>query len=190
MCGRILPPFPGSHSRFSLASQFPGADDSSLTSTGTAIAAAAAGVGMIKEGMKSLWGSYLKPSSSGLPLSSNSSSSQSKSDDGTSSSSTPKKRMSSMSCVLPESYYNPNSPAGKARQLERYLNYLLEHPALSTSFPLNTILRVSWKCFKVCESILVVCTKDVFIICYFCLFHFLICVERQVSPVWRRQNNV
>ena len=44
-------------------------------------------------------------------------------------------------------YYNPNSPAGQARHLERYLNYLLEHPALSTSFPLNTILKVSivWK---------------------------------------------
>ena len=36
-----------------------------------------------------------------------------------------------------------NSSAGKARQLERYLNYLLEHPALSTSFPLNTTLRAS-----------------------------------------------
>jgi hypothetical protein len=45
--------------------------------------------------------------------------------------------------ALPGSYYNPNLPDGKARHLERYLNYLLEHPALSTSFPLNTILKVS-----------------------------------------------
>jgi hypothetical protein len=41
-----------------------------------------------------------------------------------------------------ESFYNAHSPAAKARQIERYLNYLLEHPALSTSFPLNTILMV------------------------------------------------
>ena len=40
-------------------------------------------------------------------------------------------------------FYNPQAPAAKARQVERYLNYLLEHPALSTSFPLNTILMVS-----------------------------------------------
>jgi len=42
-----------------------------------------------------------------------------------------------------KTYYNPNSRVGKARHLERYLNYLLEHPALSTSFPLNTILKAS-----------------------------------------------
>lgn len=44
---------------------------------------------------------------------------------------------------FPETYYNPNSPICKARQLERYLNYLLEHPALSSSFPLNAVLQVS-----------------------------------------------
>jgi hypothetical protein len=54
---------------------------------------------------------------------------------------TAKKR--SVSRSLPEGYYNPNLPLGKARNLERYLNYLLEHPALSTSFPLNTIIKVS-----------------------------------------------
>ena len=49
---------------------------------------------------------------------------------------------SSSSSTSLENFYNAQAPATKARQLERYLNYLLEHPALSTSFPLNTILMV------------------------------------------------
>jgi hypothetical protein len=128
LCGRILPPFPGTV----LASQFHH-DDSSLGSTGDAIAAAAnAGVGMIKEGIKSLWGmSYLTSSTKSAPMSAGERVSPASS------------KPAKTSFMLPESYYNPNSPACKARQVERYLNYLLEHPALSTSFPLNTILKVS-----------------------------------------------
>jgi hypothetical protein len=121
LCGRILPPFPGKL----IASQYHD-DDSALGSTGEAIAAAAtASVGMLKQGIKSIWGSV-------------------SSDKGSHASSGSKMvAVSPKSFNLPASYYNPNSPAGKARQLERYLNYLLEHPALSTSFPLNTILKVS-----------------------------------------------
>ena len=129
LCGRILPPFPGKV----LAAQFH--SEESLSSTSGAIVAAAnagvgvatagvdmasAGVGMIRQGIKSLWGSYITVSERTAAV--------------------PGKK--SGTCLLPESYYNPNSPAGKARRLERYLNYLLEHPALSTSFPLNTILKV------------------------------------------------
>jgi hypothetical protein len=139
LCGRILPPFPGN--RVSAAAQM---DDSTLGSTGGAIGAATnagvefanagvgiatAGVGILKQGIKSFWGGYIstsqqsdqekKPSSKQLSVSS-------------------AKNMANM-----QTYYNPNSPAGKARHLERYINYLLEHPALSTSFPLNTILKVS-----------------------------------------------
>jgi hypothetical protein len=117
-----------------LSSQFH-AEDSSLGSTGGAIAAAAtAGVGMITDGIKSLWGSYVTSSPNAAPMPAI--------DRSSPASSKPAKKASSTSFVLPESYYNPNSPAGKARQLERYLNYLLEHIALSTSFPLNTILKV------------------------------------------------
>ena len=129
LCGRILPPFPGSNGKI-LASQFQ-RDDTLLNSslqktTGGAIAAAAAGVEIIKDVAKSLW----------------------KSESSKKKSSKPKNKAKAkpsplLSLSLPESYYNPNSPAGKARQVERYLNYLLEHPALSTSFPLNTILKVS-----------------------------------------------
>jgi hypothetical protein len=53
------------------------------------------------------------------------------------------KRSSIQRLAIPESYYNPNSPSGKARQIERYLNFLLVHPAMSSSFPLSIILKVS-----------------------------------------------
>eukprot|EP00980_Cylindrotheca_fusiformis_P023374 scaffold10429_cov126-Cylindrotheca_fusiformis.AAC.5 len=118
LCGRILPPFPNGNR---LSCKLNGGD-SSIGSTGDALAAAAtAGVGMIKDSFKSLWSSY--------------------------SSTTPKASTQSgvkkVAKSIPESYYNPNSPDSIARQLERYINYLLDHPALSTSFPLNTILKAS-----------------------------------------------
>lgn len=150
LCGRILPPFPGKV----VATSYHG-EESALSSTGEALAAAAnASVGMLKQGFKSIWGNYLtspkasfSDRSTSAPASSNRSSSLSGSNKKTS--------VSSKNLALPESYYNPNSPSGKARQLERYLNYLLEHPALSTSFPLNTILKVStgsWQKLSIVRS--------------------------------------
>jgi hypothetical protein len=136
LCGRILPPFPGN--RTFVAAQN---DDSSFVTSVGAIAAATnagvefahagvdiatAGVGILKKGIKSLWGGYLSTSETR---------SKSYQENGSS------KKSSTMMNAM-QTYYNPNSPAGKARHLERYLNYLLEHPALSTSFPLNTILKV------------------------------------------------
>jgi hypothetical protein len=116
--------------------------NSSIKSTNGAIAAAAASVGRLGNVVtKSLFGTHSMINPSGAS--------------GTEDPSTatavaakkPKSKRQSVSLAIPESYYNPNSPAGKARQLERYLNYLLEHPALSKSFPLNTILRVClWRC--------------------------------------------
>ena len=128
LCGRILPPFPGK-----LITSHCHNEDSALGSTGDAIAAAAtASVGILKQGIKSIWGSVLV-----VPKSITSDR------NAYAMSSSKKISVSTNSFSLPESYYNPNSPAGKARQLERYLNYLLEHPALSTSFPLNTMLKVN-----------------------------------------------
>jgi len=131
LCGRILPPFPGS-SGIVLAAQYQN-DDSSLKSaigsTGGAMAAAAAGVNKITGAAKSVLGKYASTKKPSKP-----SNKKADSKKGT-------KVVSSL--ALPENYYNPNSPMWKARQLERYLNYLLEHPALSTSFPLNTVLKVS-----------------------------------------------
>ena len=87
---------------------------------------ATAGVGILTEGFKSLWGI---------------STSDGASKSGKKSKSKKSAKSSTMVNAM-QTYYNPNSPIGKARHLERYLNYLLEHPALSTSFPLNTILKV------------------------------------------------
>lgn len=119
LCGRILPPFPSGNR---LSSQMSGSD----SSTSDALAAAAtAGVGLIKDGITSLWGSYVKSSPNPMTQT------------------RPERSAVKKSAIsIPESYYNPNSPDGIARQLERYVNYLIDHPALSTSFPLNTILKV------------------------------------------------
>jgi hypothetical protein len=130
LCGRILPPFPPSSSN-SLATQL--AEDKTLQSaidgTGAAVKAAAAGVDMITNVAKSIWGGYAPTFGR-----------EKKSEI---SPATVTRKASTQNVVISDKYYNPNSRTGKARHLERYLNYLLEHPALSTSFPLNTILKAS-----------------------------------------------
>jgi hypothetical protein len=150
LCGRILPPFPGAGKN--LSSQFQ-RDDNILNAkaikntTGGAIAAAAAGVEIIKDVAKTLW----KTTTTGQIPTSQTMVPQKK---GAPANKPKAKPTPSLSLALPESYYNPNSPTGRARQVERYLNYLLEHPALSTSFPLNTILKVSILS-QGCESLVV-----------------------------------
>eukprot|EP00546_Thalassionema_frauenfeldii_P000257 CAMPEP_0178931358 /NCGR_PEP_ID=MMETSP0786-20121207/21870_1 /TAXON_ID=186022 /ORGANISM="Thalassionema frauenfeldii, Strain CCMP 1798" /LENGTH=1100 /DNA_ID=CAMNT_0020608235 /DNA_START=318 /DNA_END=3620 /DNA_ORIENTATION=+ len=130
LCGRILPPFPPGSSS-SLATQFKPDDktlQNAIDGTGAAVKAAAASVGMIKNVAKSIWGNY------GPNFGSEKQAEQK---------SMNRKPMKKPLTTISDKYYNPNSPIGKARHLERYLNYLLEHPALSTSFPLNTILKAS-----------------------------------------------
>ena len=142
LCGRILPPFPGVSQTSVLASHFHNEDSvikSSLKTTGGAISTAAVNVGRIRDAAKSFFGTYLNTSQGG--------STSTPGEESPSPAPAPKKppkkkKSSNLSLSLPENYYNPNSPVCKARQLERYLNYLLEHPSLSTSFPLNTILKV------------------------------------------------
>jgi hypothetical protein len=153
LCGRILPPFPGSNGKI-LASQFQSdanlLNSSIKNTTGGAIAAAAVGVGIIKDVAKTVW----KNASAQIPLKQ-----QHQKQSAAKKNKSKKKLPPSLSLALPESYYNPNSPVGKARQLERYLNYLLEHPALSTSFPLNTILKVG-------------ISEMLAILCYWCLLSY------------------
>lgn len=179
LCGRILPPFPGistvssktisSHfhhisSDESTTSIFPTSLSISKT-TGTAINAAATGVGRITDIAKSFMSGYLgsklttnKPEeASGGSLTSSAKSPQSRINQTGSQRHLITKKKKSLS--LPESYYNPNSPAGKARQLERYLNYLLEHPALSTSFPLNTMLKASQSGVEAAKQCLEECSR-------------------------------
>lgn len=137
LCGRILPPFPGTGNR-ALASHFEtdSVINSSIKSTGGAIATAAKGVGKIRDAAKSLLGSYLTSPVDGAP-----------------SKPTKVSRERPISRAVPDSYYNPNVPLVRARHLERYLNYLLEHPALSTSFPLSTILKVSIPISRACQRL-------------------------------------
>lgn len=149
LCGRILPPFP--KTKESLASSSYGSSsvkEAAGSGGKKAMAAAAVGVGMITSMAKNLWGNYVSPSPSPSVAGSlvgNSGFGRHSSD--TTSQQTRKKRAGGAcrSCrgVDCASSLHASTPAGKARRLERYLNYLLEHPALSTSFPLNTILKAS-----------------------------------------------
>merc|ERR1719261_2393091 len=109
LCGRILPPFPGSGSGI-LSSHFQNDESTSITTAGGAMAAAAAaGVGLIKDVAKSVFGTYLKTSVSG----SNAGFEESSSNSSARNNKFSKRR--NVNFALPESYYNPNSPAGKAR---------------------------------------------------------------------------
>ena len=133
LCGRILPPFPCASRSAESADEGKSSITGSVVAAGSsaAVAAASAGVGMITsvaKSAKSLLGSYVSSSSG-----------------------------KSADAVGPGggktggrsggwSYGRENttiSAKDKAGQVERYLNYLLEHPALCTSFPLNVILKVS-----------------------------------------------
>uniref|UniRef100_A0A7S2XRL3 PX domain-containing protein n=1 Tax=Attheya septentrionalis TaxID=420275 RepID=A0A7S2XRL3_9STRA len=144
LCGRILPPFPSRVGAKASSSDYY-SEDNSQQSTGMvgnggsqiARAAAAAGVGMITSMAKTFWD--VLPTSSLSPLSSKPPSTSSSVAKGSKSS----KRIPRFTRHPSDNEYLANRPMGKARQLERYLNYLLEHPALSTSFALNTILKSS-----------------------------------------------
>mmetsp|Transcript_24176 Transcript_24176/g.35812 ORF Transcript_24176/g.35812 Transcript_24176/m.35812 type:complete len:1362 (-) Transcript_24176:2038-6123(-) len=154
LCGRILPPFPTTSKRsksYTTSSSSSDYNDeivsqSCATESNTEIAvnAAKTGVGMIKSMAKSLWGNYVSSSSYSPPSYHQGDASGvinektrvvksiKKKSSGGGSSSNMKQRDTFLT-----------SPSCKAHTLERYLNYLLEHPALSTSFPLNTILKSS-----------------------------------------------
>ncbi|CAB9513367.1 expressed unknown protein [Seminavis robusta] len=173
LCGRILPPFPRHGKQHNLTmAQFQRDNDTILNAstsikntTGGAIAAAAAGVEILKDTTTSMFGlakTLWKTTTSGqIIIMPNS--------QGIITTIQPKKALPpnkpkakpspSLCLALPESYYNPNSPAGRARQIERYLNYLLEHPALSTSFPLNTILKASQSGLEAAKQSLEECLR-------------------------------
>ena len=143
LCGRILPPFPsGIMSAAKDDSVLKSSIKTSIKTTGGALkSGAVAGVGKLRSAAKTFQSSFF-----GAASLSGSSSAGEVEGDPSSPAALPKKKASKgslgLSMLLPGSYYNPSSPVYKARQLERYLNYLMEHPALSTSFPLNTILQV------------------------------------------------
>ena len=132
LCGRILPPFPCASRSAESSDEGKSSITGSVVAAGSsaAVAAASAGVGMITsvaKSAKSLLGSYVSSSSG-------------KSTDAVGPGGGKTGRSGGWS------YGRENttiSAKDKAGQVERYLNYLLEHPALCTSFPLNVILKVS-----------------------------------------------
>lgn len=131
LCGRILPPFPPMQGDDSVL------NTSIKTTSGAITAVAASGVGRIKKAAKSFIGGYLGTGKSGTT------------DEGHK----PPKHQGKSNVryqVHPDSYFHLHTPSSRAHHIERYLNYLLEHPALSTSFPLNTILKVrAWPSLRV-----------------------------------------
>lgn len=136
LCGRILPPFPSKQGKFQqqhymLSKETLRAGTSHQHSqkviSERAIEAAKSGMGMITSVAKSVWSGYISGST---PTSSPSSS--------LTKSKTLSLQMRSGSVVKEE-----DVPAIVAHGIERYLNYLLENNALSTSFPLNAILQAS-----------------------------------------------
>lgn len=139
LCGRIIPPFPSKYS--SRADQLVSASLSNPSTSAVAVASAgvSASVEVVTNAAtktaKSLWGNipghkkiikYVKTAIK----------SQTKSPP-------------TAALAMPKADYKKHdkevhdTPESKARQIEKYLSYLLNHPALSTSFPLNLILKVS-----------------------------------------------
>eukprot|EP00581_Thalassiosira_minuscula_P012971 CAMPEP_0183723178 /NCGR_PEP_ID=MMETSP0737-20130205/14855_1 /TAXON_ID=385413 /ORGANISM="Thalassiosira miniscula, Strain CCMP1093" /LENGTH=1301 /DNA_ID=CAMNT_0025953431 /DNA_START=308 /DNA_END=4213 /DNA_ORIENTATION=- len=131
LCGRILPPFPSRQGTFHRqhrkdASRTRGASHHGIKKdiSERAIEAAKSGMGMISSMAKSVWSEYV----SGSTPSSSPSSSLSKNKTGLHK--VPLSTGDDVTVIV-------------ARRIERYLNYLLENDALSTSFTLNAILRAS-----------------------------------------------
>jgi hypothetical protein len=134
LCGRILPPFPKLGS--SENSDYSTSEPLSTNSTAVASAGVSAGVEIVTSAAKtakSLWGS--------IPGSKKISKMVKATSRGPSQQVTSSQAFSKIGYRkhAKDLYHSPHS---KSRRIETYLNYLLEHPALSTSFPLNLILKV------------------------------------------------
>jgi len=132
LCGRILPPFPSTSSTSESSDEAKSSITGSVVAAGSsaAVAAASAGVGMITsvaKSAKSLLGGYVSSSSG-------------KSADAKRPGGGKMGRSGGWSYGREDTTVSATDKAG---QVERYLNYLLEHPALCTSFPLNVILKAS-----------------------------------------------
>mmetsp|Transcript_10434 Transcript_10434/g.19518 ORF Transcript_10434/g.19518 Transcript_10434/m.19518 type:complete len:1240 (+) Transcript_10434:95-3814(+) len=154
LCGRILPPFPSGLD----TSQ---RDVSSVNSAAVAVASASvsAGIGIVSTAAKtakSLWGS--------LPGSKKITKMVKKVGVGVASHETNASPTVTVATSV-KTTFSPSSheiygkelyetSESKARQIEKYLNYMLEHPALSTSFPLRIILKASQSGLDAAKQIL------------------------------------
>eukprot|EP00956_Cyclotella_meneghiniana_P006584 scaffold8710_cov53-Cyclotella_meneghiniana.AAC.3 len=143
LCGRILPPLPPRHnSSRSGAVQYNPPLPKDVSER--AVAVAKSGVGMISSVAKSLWGNYIAPATAAI---------------GVSPLASPQNTVRERE----HHYHNPLSglsdqegvsPPQLARRMNRYLNYMLENQALSTSFPLNAVLMASQSGLKCSKQIL------------------------------------
>lgn len=154
LCGRILPPFPSKQGGF-YQQRTKGSIQSSISSSShqpdiseRAISVAKSGVGIIASMAKSVWSGYV----SGSSPSSTYSSSLSKSKAG--------QRAKMKSSAQWTGSKQGDDPAEMAQKIERYLNYLLENDALSSSFPLNAILQASQSGLESTKQILQDHTKN------------------------------
>ena len=158
LCGRIIPPFP---SPLGSSKAVDSTDDKVLSSS-AAISVASESAVLVTSAAKSFLGHLTKSATSKLKAVTTSTL-KSSSDKRIATQTTTKSPLSSKSSnrqhhgstialrkrhtKLKESILDDSD--SKAKQLERFLNYLLDHPAMSTSFPLNVILRVSM--FEFCS---------------------------------------
>jgi hypothetical protein len=130
LCGRVLPPFPSKqegflqqHSTLPKNIAQPSDANHQKDISERAIEAAKSGISMISSMANSLWSGYVSGS---YPASSPASSLT--------------KSMSGQTGKLPS---QTEATMKTAKSLERYINYLLESHAISSSFPLNAILHAS-----------------------------------------------
>ena len=142
LCGRIIPPFPMPLNSYSRSPHY---DEEKLSSTSTSstMSVASASAVMVTSAAKSA-----KRLLSHFSLSSSSSNN---SHDKKSLGSSDNDKLSAITRRHSTSIHSKYSslrdkildnPESKSKQLERYINYMLDHPAMSTSFPLNVMLKV------------------------------------------------
>ncbi len=132
LCGRILPNLPLKQHSPATSTISRGTTAGPTVVSGRALDVAKSSMGIVTTIAKSLWVNYMPMKSSdaaGLP-----STNIKKSITAPSSS---ERKLKWLAPTNAEEV-----PAEVARGIERYLNFLLENPALSTSFPLNAIIKV------------------------------------------------
>ncbi len=128
LCGRILPPFPTKKAVF-VVSNTAANQDLQKEVGDMAISAAKSGVGILTSVAKSLWGSVAGTTTT--------------SPEHHPQSGTTGVVESIVPSIWAESPKDSDVPIDVANAIERYLNYLCENEAFTTSFPLNAILQGS-----------------------------------------------
>ena len=148
LCGRVLPPFPSKqggftkqHSGLSKKMTKPSGAAHQKDISERAIEVAKSGIGMISSIANSLWSGYVSTS---IPTPSPASSLSATNKSGQSGVMSPQSDIATKA----------------AKRIERYLNYLLESAALSSSFPLNAILQASQSGLESSKLVLLDYTKQ------------------------------